>query len=284
MLTVYNCIVNEHDLRLVILAAVICALASLTAISLLRHVRKSTGLSRSLWLAVSAASSGFGIWATHFIAMLAFSPGIPSGYNIALTLLSVVPAIVLTGLGFAIALTRALPGATWLGGGIVGAGIAAMHYTGMAAFEVEGRITWDLGYVAASILLGALIGAGALTIGLRDVSTRSKLCGALLLTIAICSHHFTAMGAVSIIPDSAAEVSPSALPNSWIAIAVALASFGIILLAFAGLAVDIRDRRNAEREADRMRGLANACSRGTFGMRRRHHRHRQYEFRCSNWR
>ena len=78
MLTVYNCIVNFHDLRLVGLAAVICALASFTAISLLHHVRKSTGQMRAIWLAVSATSTGFGIWATHFIAMLAFSPGMPT--------------------------------------------------------------------------------------------------------------------------------------------------------------------------------------------------------------
>ena len=102
MLAVYSCIVNDHDLRLVVLAAVICALASFTAISLLHHVRRSTGHLRSLWLAVSATSSGFGIWATHFVAMLAFSPGIPSGYNIALTFLSLIAAIALTGLGLAV--------------------------------------------------------------------------------------------------------------------------------------------------------------------------------------
>ena len=109
---------------------------------------------KHLWLAVSATSSGFGIWATHFVAMLAFSPGISSGYNIALTFLSLVAAIVLTGIGLAVALSRTLPAAAWLGGAIVGGGIATMHYTGMAAFEVEGRILWDPILVAASILLG----------------------------------------------------------------------------------------------------------------------------------
>ena len=80
MLTVYNCIVTEHELRLVGLAAVICALASFTAISLLHHVRRSSGRMRPAWLVVSATSTGFGIWATHFIAMLAFSPGMPSAF------------------------------------------------------------------------------------------------------------------------------------------------------------------------------------------------------------
>src|SRR5579864_7854248 len=118
MLTVYNCIVHQHDLRLVVLAAVICTLASFAALTLLHHVRKSTGLLRCIWLAVSAISCGFGIWATHFIAMLAFSPGIPSGYNITLTFLSLIAAIILTGAGSAVAVMTTLPGAAWLGGAI----------------------------------------------------------------------------------------------------------------------------------------------------------------------
>ena len=139
----------------------ICALASFTAISLLHHVRKSTTTgTRRLWLAVSATSTGFGIWATHFIAMLAFAPGIPTAYNITLTGLSLVAAIFLTGIGLAVAV-KSMPGQSpWIGGAVaggamVGGGIAAMHYTGMAAFEVMGRVVWDPALVTASILLGA---------------------------------------------------------------------------------------------------------------------------------
>src|SRR4030081_2250482 len=161
MLKVYACITTAHDPWLVGLAAVICALASYAAINLLRHARGSVGQMRVVWLAVTAISTGFGIWATHFIAMLAFSPGIPNGYNVRLTFLSLMAAIVLTGVGLAVAVAKTLPGAAWLGGAIVGGGIATMHYTGMAAFEVEGRIVWDPTLVAASIALGAVIGAVA---------------------------------------------------------------------------------------------------------------------------
>ena len=76
-----------------------------------------------------------------------------------------------------------------------------MHYMGMAAFEIAGIVVWDPVLVAASIVLGAMIGAIALPVGLHGDSERWKIGGALLLTLAICSHHFTAMGAVSIIPD-----------------------------------------------------------------------------------
>jgi diguanylate cyclase (GGDEF)-like protein/PAS domain S-box-containing protein len=262
MLTVLNCIAFAHDLRLVVLAAAICALASFTAISLLHHVRRSSGHLRLAWLAVSATATGFGIWATHFIAMLAFSPGIPSAYNIALTVLSLIAAIFLTGAGLAVAVSSMSGAGAWLGGAMVGGGIAAMHYTGMAAFEIQGRIVWDPVLVVASIALGGLIGAAALPVGLRGESLKWKSLGALLLTLAICSHHFTAMGAAAIIPDPSVELSDASLPAGWLAIAVALASFIVLVLSLAGVAMEMRDRRRVELESDRMRGLANAAVEG----------------------
>src|SRR4030088_1549801 len=194
--------------------------------------------------------------------MLAFTPGIPSGYNIILTILSLVAAVLLTGAGLAMSLIPDWRAGPWVGGAIVAGGIAAMHYTGMAAFEIAGVILWDPVLVVTSIVLGAAIGAVALPVGLHGKEEKWKIGGALLLTLAICSHHFTAMGAVSIIPDPTIEVSASALPAGWLAVGVAVASFAIIALALAGVVLDIRDRRRSELEVDRMRDLANASVEG----------------------
>jgi len=217
---------------------------------------------RVVWLTVSAISTGFGIWATHFVAMLAFTPGIPSGYNIVLTILSLIAAILLTAAGLAVSLIPNWRHGPWIGGAIVAGGIAAMHYTGMAAFEIAGIVLWDPVLVVASIVLGAAIGAVALPVGLHGKEEKWKIGGALLLTLAICSHHFTAMGALSIIPDPTIEISQSALPTGWLAVGVALASFAIIGMALAGVVLDIRDRRRSELEVDRMRDLANASVEG----------------------
>lgn len=264
MMKIYNCIATAHDLRLVVLAALVCALASFAAISLLHHFRSAPKSMRPLWLAIAAISTGCGIWATHFIAMLAYSPGIASAYNIALTLISLVAAIALTGVGMTVAMLAPLRPRRALGGAIVGGGIAAMHYTGMAAFEIAGTIIWDLTLVAISIYLGAVIGAAALPVGLtrRADGLKLRIAGAALLTLAICSHHFTAMGAVSIIPDPTIVIPQSAVPATWLAIAVALGSFFIILFALIAVAVDLRDRRRMELEADRMQRLANAAIEG----------------------
>src|SRR3569832_1033065 len=164
MLKIYDCIATAHDLRLVGLAAFICVLASIAAIRVLRHARNSTGQMRSVWLTVSSISTGFGIWATHFVAMLAFTPGIPSGYSIFLTVLSLVAAVLLPGAGLSVSLSRTWRHGPWVGGAIVAGGIASMRYLGMAAFEVAGTVVWDTTLVAAFIVLGALIGAIALPV------------------------------------------------------------------------------------------------------------------------
>src|SRR5579864_7905398 len=261
MLKIYSCIATAHDLKLVALAAFICVLSAVSAIRLLRYARVSNGRMRGVWLAVSAISTGFGIWATHFVAMLAFTPGIPSGYNIALTILSLIAAVLLTGAGLTVSLMENRHG-RWIGGAIVAGGIAAMHYMGMAAFEIAGVVLWDPVLVTASIVLGAVIGAVALPVGLHGEGERWKIGGALLLTLAIVSHHFTAMGAVSIIPDPTITVSQTALPAGWLAIGVTIASLGILGLATAGVVIDIRDHRRSELETDRMRDLADASVEG----------------------
>jgi PAS domain S-box-containing protein len=262
MFVVYNCLVNQHDLRLVALAVFICSLASFTAISLLRHVQATSGPMRYLWLGIAATSTGFGIWATHFIAMLAYAPGVPSAYNIGLTVLSLIAAIVLTGVGFTVATARKLPDARALGGAIVGGGIAAMHYTGMAAFEIAGYVHWDGLLVGMSIAAGGILGGLALVVGLRKMALPYPIAGATLMTLAIGSHHFIAMGAATIVPDASIVIPPSAIPSQLLALAVGAASITILGLTFLALSLDIRERRRGEIELERMRGLADAAVEG----------------------
>ena len=154
MFRVFSCLTGQHDWRLVVLAALICFLTSLAAINLFHRARAASGRTRLAWLATAGITTGCGIWATHFIAMLAYEPGIPVAYNVGLTVLSLMAAAAVTSIGFAVSL--AMPGlwAALVGGVVVGAGVGAMHYLGMWAVEVPGRITWDLPLVAASVGLG----------------------------------------------------------------------------------------------------------------------------------
>src|ERR1700722_12307834 len=130
MYRILTCLTVEHDWRLVVLAAGVCFLASGVAISLFHRAQVVTGRERLVWLSLDAAAAGFGIWATHFIAMLAYDPGIGAGYNVTLTVLSLLVAILITGAGLAIALGDfSHKAVTAVGGAVVGSGVAAMHYS-----------------------------------------------------------------------------------------------------------------------------------------------------------
>jgi diguanylate cyclase len=258
ILKLYTCIAAEHDLRLVFLAVLLCGLASVTAVTLLHHLRKSSGYLRNAWLGVAAITTGFGIWATHFVAMLAFSPTVHHGYNISVTVLSLLAACNLTGIGLAVAASNSQPVKSWLGGALVGAGIATMHYTGMAAFETEARLLWNPRYVAVSLFLAAFLGALALRTTLMGDTKRWQLVGALLLTMAICGHHFTAMAAISMLPDPLIQLSSSVMAPRSLAVAVAVAGVIIILLTCAGMFLDLRARQRTRRQFARLQALANA--------------------------
>src|SRR5712664_2567774 len=154
MFRVLTCLTTEHDWRLVVLAGVVCFLASLAAVSLFHRARATKARARAIWIVTAGVAAGCGIWATHFIAMLAYEPGVAVSYNVGLTVLSLLAAAVVTGIGLSIAVY--LPG-HWGGpiaGAVVGGGIACMHYTGMSALELPGHVAWSSGLVLVSILLG----------------------------------------------------------------------------------------------------------------------------------
>ena len=86
--------------------------------------------------------------------MLAYEPGIPIAYSVSLLALSLTAAATVTGIGLGVSLASRARWAAALGGGIVGGGVAAMHYSGMWALQVPGYITWDPALVTASIIFG----------------------------------------------------------------------------------------------------------------------------------
>src|SRR5204863_1979331 len=129
-------------------------------------------------------------------------------------------AIAVTTAGLAIA-SRPLPGRAAAGGAIVGAGVAAMHFIGMAALQVPGRITWSADLVVASVLLGAGLGIVALRIATQGRTLRTTLLAALVLTLAIVSHHFTAMSAITLVGDPARVIDALAISEPMLALTIA---------------------------------------------------------------
>jgi methyl-accepting chemotaxis protein len=240
MFRTLNCLTTQHDWRLVVVAGVVCFLASLTAITLFYRARSTGGRASVVWIVAAGVATGCGIWATHFLAMLAYEPGIPIAYSVPLTALSLVAAAVVTAGGLAIAVF--FPG-RWgplVGGGVIGAGVACMHYLGMAALELPGHVEWDVPLVITSIVLGMLLGMAALFVAVRWKGLRALLISALFLTLAIVSHHFTAMGAVEIVPDPSRTFTALSLSPGSLAIAVASVAVAILSMSLISAAADRR--------------------------------------------
>jgi diguanylate cyclase len=259
MLRVYACIVHEHDFRLVILAGIICLLAAVTAFSILERARADAGR-RAAWLALAAFVSGTGIWSTHFIAMLAYQPDLPVGYDFGLTLLSVAAAILINGAGWWVAL-RGTRWAALAGGALLGGGIGTMHYIGMSALTMAGWLVWDRAFVLVSILIGIVLSAAALAEHRRKPALIPWR-PALLFTLAICGLHFTAMAAASIYPDPGLEVPAEAIGSGTLTVAVVAMALIILSISFAMVLFDRKLARNAAEEAQRIKAFADAAIEG----------------------
>jgi signal transduction histidine kinase len=250
MFRVYGCLTDLHDLRLVVLAGVICLFASFTTINLTSRARFLEGWPRAAWLAVAAIVAGTGVWATHFIAMLAYRAGIPVGYDVGLTALSVVIAILLFGCGLFIA---AWFGHKVLGGAVIGLAVGAMHYTGMAALQAPAARHWDASFVYASLAIGVVGGALAMVAGLGRDTVKSRLTGASLLALGICGLHFTAMAGLALYPDPTVPYVSEMPSLEFLVVSVAAATLLIVAFGFAGSIVDQHLAERTSREAERLR-------------------------------
>ncbi|XIA65654.1 MHYT domain-containing protein [Bradyrhizobium sp. TZ2] len=197
-----------------------------------------------IWIAIAGAAIGYGIWATHFVAMLAYEPGVSTGYGIVLTALSLATAMILTSTGFGLAASDIGRWRAAVGGAVIGAGIASMHYLGMWALEVPGRVTWSLDLVFVSIALAMFFGYAALAIALGHRGIWGTFAAALLLTLAIVLHHFTAMGAAQIVPDPMQAFDDLSLSPAFLALAIAGVALSVLGMSFIGV---LADRRLASR-------------------------------------
>ncbi|QIO32878.1 bifunctional diguanylate cyclase/phosphodiesterase [Bradyrhizobium sp. 1(2017)] len=248
MYQVLFCLTDEHDWRLVALGGAVCLLASAAAISLFQRARATHGPGRLSWIALDAAVSGCGIWATHFIAMLAYGPGGAGAYNIPVTILSLILAISVTFVGLSIAVSSSRPLWIILGGAVVGMGVAAMHYTGMAALEMPARVHWITSTVVASVLFGIVFAASALFVAARRDDLFHALTATTLLTVAIVAHHFTAMGAVLLTPDPTLAISGLSIPPASLSFLTASAAVAIIAIALVAALLDRRAKGELGRQ------------------------------------
>jgi len=196
MMQVALCITQEHDLRLVVMALLVCLIGSAATVQLFGRIRSAIGPSRVGWIMLTAVSTGTMVWSTHFVAMMAFRTQAPVVLDPILTLASLLLAIGVAAPGLALAATRwRWAGAT--GGGIIGVAISMMHYLGMSAYRIDGIVTWDWRYVVTSVVLSSILAAAAFHTIKGSGGWRRALAGG-LLGLAVAALHFTGMASIHI--------------------------------------------------------------------------------------
>ncbi|RSS81652.1 MHYT domain-containing protein [Streptomyces sp. WAC06614] len=214
----------------------------------------ATGPSRRNWLVTAASAIGTGIWTMHFVAMLGFHvTGTEIHYDVPLTVLSLFVAVVVVGAGvFAVGYGPSRGRALFLGGLTTGLGVASMHYLGMAALRLHGRITYDPLMVGLSVVIAVVAATAALWAALNIRSPAAVAVASLVMGAAVSSMHYTGMlsVAVRVTPSDAALPGATALQFIF-PLAVGLGSYLFITSAFVALS-PTADERAASASAHRL--------------------------------
>ncbi|MDR6664872.1 PAS domain S-box-containing protein [Rhizobium sp. 1399] len=254
MFSVIACIRDNHDWRLVVAAVIVCLVGSLTTMLLLFRAQECDVGQRKLWIGTSAFACGVGVWATHFIAMLAYDGGMPISYDLRLTFLSVFLSI----FGSWVAILIASEGRTGyslaFSGLLMALGITAMHMTGMQAIEAPAVIVYDAFTSVVAFCSCAVLATVAFLVffQLKGMKRFAASSGAFVL--AICTLHFISMSSITLVPDPTREVPAMALQPEVLAVIVMVVATGLILMAFGAVFL--------ESHLTDLRGLANVSQEG----------------------
>ncbi|MEU9779122.1 MHYT domain-containing protein [Streptomyces sp. NPDC047968] len=198
----------------------------------------ATGRARRNWLATAASALATGIWTMHFVAMLGFDvQGTRIRYDVPLTLLSLLVALLVVGAGLFCVCHGGGRTAPLLAGGLAtGLGVAGMHYLGMAALRLHGTVHYDPLLVALSVSVAVAAATAALWAAVHISSPAAVAGASLVMGAAVSSMHYTGMLAVSV------EVDPSTAPLGGASalqfifpLAVGLGSYLFVTCAFVAL-------------------------------------------------
>ncbi|WP_239953872.1 bifunctional diguanylate cyclase/phosphodiesterase [Pantoea sp. Z09] len=253
-------LVTSYDSFTVIVSILVAMLASFTALDMAGRVATSTGRVALIWLFGGGFAMGVGIWAMHFIGMLSMTMEMVMSYDASLTGVSMAIAVVASIFALWLVCHGDLPLKKLLGGALVlGSGVAAMHYTGMAALMFSPGISWNWGWIAVSVVI-ALVASGAalwLAFNLRDGTTGRttvlRLGASVVMGFAIAGMHYTGMAAASFPAHS--HAMQMGVNSNWLAILVTVVTLAILGIT---LLVSMLDARMQARTAILARSLAEA--------------------------
>jgi NO-binding membrane sensor protein with MHYT domain len=255
---------GSHDPVLVLVSIIVTVLTSYTALQLTSAVFSTSGIAARVWLVCGSVAMGIGIWAMHFIGMLAFSLSIELNYHVLITALSLMLAMLASALALEIVCRQEL--VAWdfaLGGLAMGAGIAGMHYTGMAALPMHPAIDYDPVWFAVSIVIAVLASTGALCLAfqlkrpLRHV-WMLRFTASIFMGLGIVAVHYVGMASASFHKESVSSTPTSGIHAYWLGTLVSLATISLLAMTLAAAAFKQQTRRRqiASKLADIQQRLA----------------------------
>ncbi|MFE1600394.1 bifunctional diguanylate cyclase/phosphodiesterase [Methylobacterium sp. ID0610] len=254
MFEVAECVLYQHQRALVLLAAGVWTVGSFAFFLILRRARECTDERRALWVAIGALAGGTGVWATHFVAMLAYDGPMPLSFDLGPTILSLA-AIIATFWFVGRATVRDIRPIEHLAVGSGAAlGIGLMHLIGMTAIRAAAQVQYEVTPIALGVLVAALCLVAASAIFARCSGYLQIAAPALLAIVAVCALHFTAMAATTLVPDPHMATPPAPTQTSWVVGAIVAAT--LILLVVTSTAVVI------DRTMTDLRGLVGATLEG----------------------
>lgn len=239
MFRVIECMIGQHDLRLVLLAALVWVLGSAALFLLLERSLDCVERRRRQWVVAAALAAGTGVWATHFIAMLAYDGPMRLSFDPGLTALSVAIVVLAFWSSFLSTGRRFRLGLCFAAGLIAAIGVTSMHFTGMAAIIAPVMVRYDIPAIAGAfaILLSCFTAAYFCFGRLRGPPR--IIMPTFLAVLGVVALHYTAMSATVLTPDPT-RFDPDAVivGHQWLVAAIVAVTLGLIGLLLGGAFLD----------------------------------------------
>lgn len=235
----------SYNPLLVVLSVLVAVQASYVGLSLAMHISGAFALNRRLLIAGSAFSLAVGIWSMHFIGMLAIKTAFNLDYDVLLTLISFLVCVLVTGAAIYLASLRARRMLV-IAAIVMGLGISAMHYIGMAAVHGSAHMSHDPAYIVVSIAIAIAASGLALWLAFAAQARPSLLLCAGVLGCAISGMHYVAMAGTELHAMQGMSAAGPAISTGLLAVIVSVVAFSVSGLFMLTLIPDTQDEREVE--------------------------------------
>lgn len=239
-------LIGSYSPSLVVISLFVAILASYTALDLAGRIATARGRAVWYWMSGGALAMGVGVWSMHFIGMLALRLPFALGFDVGITALSLLIAVLSCGFALWLVNQPRLP--AWqlaFGALVMGAGISSMHYTGMAAMRMTPGIDYDPALFSASLLIAVVASGAALWIAfnLRRNTPYVRLMrggAAVVMGLAIVGMHYTGMAAAQFADESYCGAALSGLSGKGLDNLVVVTSLAVLVIALLTSVLDAR--------------------------------------------